>query len=929
YSGGTTILSGLLQIGAGGTSGSFGAAAGTVNNNGAVVFNLSSSLSVPNVITGLGTLTQAGGGIVTLTGTNTYTGTTNINAGTLQYGTGDPAALNTGKVAFGGAAVLDINGNSVSLASISGTTGTIDNVSAGGTATVTINNGSTNTFGGTIQNTTGTVALVKSGGGQLVLSGTNTYSGGTTISAASVKATGASSLGSGAVTVMPANGLQLANGAVVSNQIFTDVGSNEFEDVPDGGASATISGPINILTGATSQQVRIGTSHVNASSGVPDSTLTLTGAANSGGSQAIFTRGNIIIAGNGSLLTTSTNALIVGRTSNTAILSLTLENNAMITSVGALLDGNDSSSDALQTTVNIQDNGVFNVGTGAFNIDDSENTSGSPLVTVNMSGNAELGAGSFTILAKGTAPVTMNINGGTLLANANDPSGGQWFPALANQNGGQPITVNIGGAGVNVNNGGFGITIAQTFSDAGGGFVNFVGSGTTTIKASNVYSGNDTVTGGTLVIADNSTAALGLGSTVTLFGGATLASSPTIGGTISQNVVPGTGAGSGAQTIAPGTVGAVGTLSVGGLTTNNQTTLNFDLGTGTGTVTNGDLLLLGSGTVSIASGTLMTFGGTPVAGDDYRLIGGSIGGIDLANFSLPTIPGVSLSLSTAVDSGFIDLVVTGPPNLTWNNAGADNLWNATSSNWNNGAANTTYSDGAQVTFNDNNPSNTAANYAVTLNTTVSPASVTVNNSNGNYVIGGTGSIAGTTALSKSGTGKLTLNTVNTYTGGTNVSAGTLVAGVTGALPSGAVSITGGTLQLAPSTGLATITSLAISGTGTFDINNNHVIINYGSPASDPIASIVALLNAGYNGGAWNGPGGITSSAIASNPGYGIGYADAADIGNPAGLASGTIEVKFTLLGDADLNGTVNGIDFGILAANFNKGVSRWDQGDFN
>jgi autotransporter-associated beta strand protein len=207
--------------------------------------------------------------------------------------------------------------------------------------------------------------------------------------------------------------------------------------------------------------------------------------------------------------------------------------------------------------------------------------------------------------------------------------------------------------------------------------------------------------------------------------------------------------------------------------------------------------------------------------------------------------------------------------------------------------------------------------------------VTVNNSNGNYVIGGTGSIAGTTALSKSGTGNLTLNTVNTYTGGTNVSAGTLVAGVTGALPSGAVSITGGTLQLAPSTGLATITSLAISGTGTFDINNNHVIINYGSPANDPIASIVALLNAGYNGGAWNGPGGITSSAIASNPGYGVGYADAADIGNPAGLASGTIEVKFTLLGDADLNGTVNGIDFGILAANFNKGVSRWDQGDFN
>jgi hypothetical protein len=66
-----------------------------------------------------------------------------------------------------------------------------------------------------------------------------------------------------------------------------------------------------------------------------------------------------------------------------------------------------------------------------------------------------------------------------------------------------------------------------------------------------------------------------------------------------------------------------------------------------------------------------------------------------------------------------------------------------------------------------------------------------------------------------------------------------------------------------------------------------------------------------------------------NPGYGIGYADSADPGNPAALPSGTIEVAYTILGDADLNYIVNGIDFGILAANFNKSVSRWDQGDFN
>jgi hypothetical protein len=246
--------------------------------------------------------------------------------------------------------------------------------------------------------------------------------------------------------------------------------------------------------------------------------------------------------------------------------------------------------------------------------------------------------------------------------------------------------------------------------------------------------------------------------------------------------------------------------------------------------------------------------------------------------------------------------------LTWNNTGGASpsdgkTWDTTNNNWNNGSAVTVYTDGSNVTFNDSNN----GHYAVTLNTAVKPASMTVNSS-GNYTISGTGSIAGSGSLSKSGTGKLTIST-----------SGSLF---------GAVNITGGTVQLGTSTGLASLTSLSISGNGAFDVNNNHLIINYGS-GPDPIASIAALLATGYAGGAWNGPGGIVSSAVASNPGYGVGYADAADTGNPAALASGTIEVKFTLLGDADLNGTVNGIDFGILAANFNKGVSRWDQGDFN
>ena len=114
-----------------------------------------------------------------------------------------------------------------------------------------------------------------------------------------------------------------------------------------------------------------------------------------------------------------------------------------------------------------------------------------------------------------------------------------------------------------------------------------------------------------------------------------------------------------------------------------------------------------------------------------------------------------------------------------------------------------------------------------------------------------------------------------------------------------------------------------------DIGNNTLILNYGSGA-DPISSIVGLIDSGFNGGTWTGAG-ITSSTAAADPGsFGIGYADSADPGNPAGLASGQIEVTYTLLGDANLDHKVNGTDFNLMAANFNDLVTNgWDKGDFN
>jgi autotransporter-associated beta strand protein len=276
--------------------------------------------------------------------------------------------------------------------------------------------------------------------------------------------------------------------------------------------------------------------------------------------------------------------------------------------------------------------------------------------------------------------------------------------------------------------------------------------------------------------------------------------------------------------------------------------------------------------------------------------------------------------------------VTPEPSLTWNNTGASPpadgvTWDTTNNNWNNGTSATTYADGALVTFNDNNN----GNYAVTLNSTVSPGSVTVSNSSGNYTISGAGSIAGTGSLTKMGSSTLTLNTLNTYSGGTTVSGGTLVIGVNGALPSHSLAITGGIVQLAASTGLAQITSLSISAGAALDITNNHMIITYAPGMQAAVdAAIRGYLIAGRNGGAWNGTGGIDSSiaALPVNSHYGIGYADGAD-GVVVGLSSGQIEIKYTLLGDADLDGAVTGSDFTALVGNLGKSGRTWDQGDFD
>ncbi len=124
----------------------------------------------------------------------------------------------------------------------------------------------------------------------------------------------------------------------------------------------------------------------------------------------------------------------------------------------------------------------------------------------------------------------------------------------------------------------------------------------------------------------------------------------------------------------------------------------------------------------------------------------------------------------------------------------------------------------------------------------------------------------------------------------------------------------------------TLTTLSIGPTGQLDVANNQVLINYGSVT--PIGMIANWIDTGYAGGAWNGYG-IISSTAQTNSNYGLGYADSNDSGNPANLPAGEIKIMYTLLGDANLDGTVNSEDFTLFSHNLGQSGMMWDDGDFN
>jgi autotransporter-associated beta strand protein len=512
--------------------------------------------------------------------------------------------------------------------------------------------------------------------------------------------------------------------------------------------------------------------------------------------------------------------------------------------------------------------------------------------------------GGGTLLLIGTS--NFYTGGTTIAANSTIQVGG--FGGIYSTIGSLPATGNVDDEGALQFSQSNNITLSSTIS--GAGTVIGDSSGTTTLSGINTYSGATYIPFGTLAVNGELYHGVGSAPNVNVSGG-TLAGTGTIHAGITLN----------SGTIAPGLAGS--TLNADGGLTADGGALQFDVGASTAS----ELALGGSASFSGGVNVDFTLSGTPTSGSIFTILT-STGLSGAASLNLtPTVIGTD-TLTPSVDGNDLIVTVSGgggggaPSSLSWNNAGGSppsdgQNWDiGVNNNWNNGTSVTTYADGDDVTFNDNNN----GNYSVTLNTTVNPGSVTVTNKKANYSITGSGTINDTGVFIKAGAGTLTLGTGLTAAS-LSISSGTLALATNTTLGNGS--------PLAPTSNV-NISSLTITLGSVLDIANNHILIDY--TASDPISTIQQYLLNGFNGGHWNGTSGngvgaIISSAAALNSHYGIGWADGKD-GVVSGLSSGQIEIKYTLLGDANLDGIVNGSDFSILAANFGQGATNWDQGNF-
>ena len=420
FTGGTTINGGaVLQVGSGSGGASIATTAGVVDN-GSLVFSHSDLETLSAPISGSGSVTQSGSGVLVLGNANSYSGITTISGGTLQIG--NPFALqNTTVVLSSSGGSLNLNGLSATLGGLSGN----GNLAIGAGTLSVGSNGSTTTYSG---NFSGLGSLYKGGSGLLALTapiatfGSTTVNGGT-LAIAGVSLTAATqTIGqSGTGTFLQSSGIN-----IVSNGLVLAQGSSSSGTYSLNGGLLSIPG---ITVGSGSAAFNFGGGTLAASAAWSASlAMNLNGF---GGNSTIDTTGGNIglfgpLSGPGGLSKAGPGTLTLG-VSNGFSGPTTINQ-------GVLQLGNANASQNSTVFINV-DNGLqFSPGIGSFDLGGLAGgnllmlvDTGSSVVSLSVGGNgasttfsgALSGSGGLTKVGSGSLTLTgLNTFSGATTANA-------------------------------------------------------------------------------------------------------------------------------------------------------------------------------------------------------------------------------------------------------------------------------------------------------------------------------------------------------------------------------------------------------------------------------------------------------------------------------------------------------------------------------